>query len=383
MVRHYAILICLVGSMPVRALAQGVEPALVVDEGVQYFRDASYEEAIVLLSTVDRLFDASAMPVKDKARAKFYLALSYAADGAADRASETFRALYELDLTFEPSEQLPDQLVQMMEFEKAAATRTVCPETACVDVLDALRSGRFREGQLNPDCPCIDDAVEAAVTTAQQLLVSRDYTEALSRAAPLVDLRPDNAEARLVADLARTGCEVSQRSLYEQWEDHFNQRQYAEARRTVTEIRSRCQGGFLDLLEQISERYQSALATQVQRWQAACSNVDLPGRERRNEYDAAGEEIAALDDGRGINAAALAATEDSRCDAQPCEFVVPYEGIVEKPPFRAPPGNGVVAVSFQLDTQGQIVRPDDPAWFKVNAEDEDFVEVVKEFLFQS
>ena len=337
MVRRYAILIFLVGLVPVWAFAQAVESTLVVDEGVRYFRDASYPEAIILLSTVDRLLDASAVPTKDKARAKFYLALSYAADGDTDRARATFRGLYELDLKFESAEQLPDQLVQMMEFEKAAATRTVCPETACVDVLDSLRAGRFTEGQINPDCPRIDDAVEAAVTTAQQLLVSRDYTEALSRAVPLVDLRPDNADARLVADLARTGCEVSQRSLYEQWEDHFDRKRHAEARRTVTEIRSRCEGTRLDLLERISERYQSSLTTQVQRWQAACSNVDRPGRERRNEYDAARDEIAALDDGQGINSAALAATEDNRCDARPCEFVVPYEGVVEKPPFRGSP----------------------------------------------
>lgn len=381
MVVRFTMVVCLFGLMPVWSSAQGLEPSLVVDEGVQYFRDASYQEAIVLLSTVDRLFDASSASVSetDKTRAKFYLALSYAADGNTESARRTFRGLYEVDPGFEPSEQLPDPLVEMMAEERVDAVRTVCPEVACVDALAALRTGTFREGQIDPNCPCVDKAVDAGVKRAQQLLVARDYTGAMAYVAPLLKLRPDSGEARLVVDLARTACEVTQQALYEQWQGQFDRKQYAGARQTVTEARGHCRGHESALLQRITEQYRSALETQVERWLVACSSVDRPGRQRRSEYDAARAEIAALDDGQGINASALAATEDIRCTSRPCEFIVPY-AVVEKPSTMPSAVSGVVTVSFQIDTEGRIVNPDDPAWFRVDGEHDDVVEPVRDFL---
>ena len=240
-----------------------------LDEGIQYFRDARYREALVLLSAVDRLLDVPSVPVEDRTRAKFYLALSFPADGETDRARTAFRSLYELDLEFEPPEALPDQLREMVELKRSNATRTVCHEAICAVALTALRAGTFTDGQISPSCPCVDEAVDATVKKAQELLVSREYSEAFSRAAPLVELRPDNADARMVADLARNVCDLTQRSLYDRFEQQFSAGELDGAGRTAIAMWSQCGGANPDLLRRTTGRYQSALAVQVQRWQSA------------------------------------------------------------------------------------------------------------------
>ena len=366
------------------ARAQGVDSAALIEAGVEYFRQAQYEEAIALLSTLDTLLDTQPDAERhQQTLVKFYLALSYYATGGLDETDRHLEGLYGLDVSFVPPESPPGPLVPMIEDARAQAIVARCPAEACVDATNALRSELPLPDSIDPGCPCVDDALDVAVAMAQARLASGDYCGALGLAERILSLRDDRADATAITQIARTGRQVADRVLLDEWETHFENRRYDEARGVLDRIRSGCQdAGPSAVLEDIRARYRVALDGQVQQWRAACQALDRPGRERRGVFDQARRTIALLDDGEGINSEALAATESSRCGTPPCEFVVPYPGVTQMPPWANPrPGlAGNVVVGFEIGANGRVLNPDDPEFFRITGSQPAFFGPVRDTI---
>ena len=146
---------------PLQVAAQTLDSSRVVDAGIEYFRQARYDEALALLSTADALFDESGDGGDLAAPTKFYLALAHAALGNAEDARSLFVEIYRRDLRFEPPEPPPTAVSALMEETRATIATNSCP-TSCVGIFT-----NWSGPAVNPGCQCFEPAIATEIAAAR------------------------------------------------------------------------------------------------------------------------------------------------------------------------------------------------------------------------